>query len=62
MNALVTQEQEYRPHGALLQICLAAFQEIYVENSKQPPSCFPGKYGYVVVFTKMRNLIISIIY
>ncbi|MBB5646149.1 non-ribosomal peptide synthetase [Pedobacter cryoconitis] len=42
MNALVTQEQEYRPHGALLQICLAAFQEILRGKQQATTVMFPG--------------------
>jgi amino acid adenylation domain-containing protein len=42
MNALVEQEQEYRPHGTLLQICLAAFQDILTGKQQATTVMFPG--------------------
>ncbi|MGS2738242.1 amino acid adenylation domain-containing protein [Sinomicrobium sp. M5D2P17] len=42
MSELVMQEQQYRPHGTLLQICLESFQEILTGKLQATSVMFPG--------------------
>jgi acyl transferase domain-containing protein/acyl carrier protein/2-polyprenyl-3-methyl-5-hydroxy-6-metoxy-1,4-benzoquinol methylase len=42
MSELVMKEQEYRPHGTLLQICLESFTEIITGKLQATSVMFPG--------------------